>query len=49
MSYKDDVWGVKHSWQKNFWGAPEEPIWSPYYTYPEEQKMIKTYMKQFKK
>lgn len=49
MSYKDDVWKVKDSWQKDFWGVSEGPVFSPYYTYPEERKMIQTYMKQFKK
>ena len=47
MSYKEDVWRVKNSWEKDYWRTPES-MWSPYYTYPEEQKIIKTYMKQFK-
>jgi len=48
MSYKEDVWKVSNSWEKDYCGASGGPLFSPYYTYPEERKMIQTYMKQFK-
>ena len=48
ISYKEDVWQVRDSWEKDYWGVSGGPIFSPDYTYPEERKIIETYMKRFK-